>query len=211
MSLVSLAKIKTYLGISGNLQDDFLNQQNAIIQNAVELYCERSLEERTWEQTFYRDDIYPSKELMLYQYPLKDVPTVEVSGEAFTDFRTSKQDAFIVNVNGWGSYCGDIVVTYTAGYATDSAPAVIEGVILGLIQERYNKKNAGIDLNFGSDVQGISIPGTISVQFDYSLTNNDEKSVLGSILGNYRNSLIPFKSERTITGSGKIKYVEEVP
>jgi hypothetical protein len=80
-------------------------------------------------------------------------------------------------------------------------------VELSIIEERYNKKKSGISLNFGSDVQRVSIAGTISVDFDYSLQSNERVSAYGTILGNYINVLDQYRSERVLTGSGMITYV----
>ena len=76
--------------------------------------------------------------------------------------------------------------------------------------ERYNKKSSGVDLNFGSDVQRVSIPGAISIDFDYSLSNNERKSAYGVILGSNSNILDDWRSERSVIGSGKLEYVEAV-
>jgi len=76
-----------------------------------------------------------------------------------------------------------------------------------LVKERYNKHTSGIDLDFGSDIQSISIPGTISVAYDYSLQNNERKTAFGAILGNYVNTLDYFRSERPLIGSVRLEYV----
>jgi len=96
-------------------------------------------------------------------------------------------------------------IVYVAGYA--ALPAPIKSVELSILEERYNKKKSGISLNFGSDVQRVSIAGTISVDFDYSLQSNERVSAYGTILGNYINVLDQYRSERVLTGSGMITYV----
>jgi len=93
-----------------------------------------------------------------------------------------------------------------AGYAT--IPTIILTVLDSLVQERYNKKVAGVDLNFGSDVQRVSIPGTISIDFDYSLSNNERKSSYGSIIGSYANILDDWRSERSVVGNSTLQFVE---
>jgi hypothetical protein len=96
-------------------------------------------------------------------------------------------------------------ITYSAGYAT--TPVIVKNVILALIQEKFNQKTSGVPLNFGSDVQSIAIPGTISISYDYSLDSNQRKSAYGVIIGSYANALDMFRSERRVIGSGKLKYV----
>ena len=103
----------------------------------------------------------------------------------------------------------ETVIEYDAGYAT--IPSAILSVLDSLVGERYNKKSSGVDLNFGSDVQRISIPGTISLDFDYSLSNNERKSAYGSILGNNANILDDWRSDRAVLGSDKLIYVEVQP
>jgi hypothetical protein len=101
----------------------------------------------------------------------------------------------------------ETVILYDAGYET--LPSTIQSVLDSVVQERYNKNTSGVDLNFGSDVQRISIPGAISIDFDYSLNNNDRKSAFGVILGANLNILDPYRSERAILGESKLIYVEE--
>jgi len=84
----------------------------------------------------------------------------------------------------------------------------VRSVVYSLVEERYNKKLNGVNLNFGSDIQSVSIAGTISVQFDYSLESNTRKIGMGTILGNYVNVLDKYRSERVISGSGRLAYVE---
>jgi hypothetical protein len=67
-----------------------------------------------------------------------------------------------------------------------------------LIEERYNKKVAGVALNFGSDVQRLSVPGVMSIDFDYTLQNNERDSKFGMFIKGYANVLDSFRSERSI-------------
>jgi hypothetical protein len=96
-----------------------------------------------------------------------------------------------------------IEVEFTAGYA--NVPVTIQHVCYELIAERYNRKKSGNTLNFGKDVQRVSIPGTISIDFDYSLQSNERSQKYGMFIGNYANVLDPFRSERALVG--KIKEV----
>ncbi len=212
--MVTLAEIKTYLGISTTANDAFLVSQEAIVAAAIEGYCRRVFSSTEYVQRFYKED-YKSGEdsLSLFQYPLIEIDTIEeftddVLQEDITEFvRPHYPTSTLTNTEDYFFFHGEeVVVTYTAGYTT--IPADVTGVLYSIIEERYNKKLSGISLNFGTDVQRISIPGTISVDFDYSLQSNERKIAWGTILGNHVNILDNHRSERSVIGSGKLAYVD---
>jgi len=99
----------------------------------------------------------------------------------------------------------ELEVEYTAGYS--DIPSVIEDVVFNVVEQRYNKKASGVALSFGNDVQRVSIPGVMSVDFDYTLQANERQSKYGMILGNYGNVLDPWRSERALIGEIKDNYV----
>jgi hypothetical protein len=212
--LVSLADMKTFLGISGNTYDAFLTLQITLVSDAIEGYCGRKFASDEYTQTFYQQDFdwkYP-KTMTLFHYPVTEIDTIvemeEEGGDetAIEDYTTHEDTGTLTKRAGLFFQNGKILeVVYTAGYAT--IPAVIQNVVYSLVQEKYNKKINGIDLNFGADVQRISIPGTISIDFDYSLNNNERKSHYGSILGSYINNLDAYRSERSVVGSVRLNYV----
>lgn len=208
--LDSLEEVKFRLGITGNQYDDFLENQIVLISDAIEGYCNRKFLSTDYEQTFYKEDYNSFNMLELYHFPLQEISEITEDDEVLdpSNYRIHKPSARVVRPQGKGFFFGaDItVVKYTAGY--DSCPSVVLSVLDSLVQERYNKKIAGIDLNFGSDVQRISIPGAISIDFDYTLNNNERKSAYGTIIGSNANLLDPFRSERSMLGSGKLSYVE---
>lgn len=217
--LVTLNATKDYLGIplTDTTYDTFLSLQLEIVSDAIEEYCNRKFAAADYTQTFYLRD-FPGPEfprcLELFHYPVNSIasivekqistdPGVDVSADIRLHKPTGKIDkeyyrSFFIN--------GRILeVTFNAGYAT--LPNLITSVVLGLVQERYNKKLNGIDLNFGSDVQRISIPGAISIDFDYTLNNNERKNALGVILGSYLNVLDAFRSNRAVLGEARSAYV----
>ena len=87
-------------------------------------------------------------------------------------------------------------------------PLTLKSAIKSIVATRYNKYVAGVGLNFGSDVQRISIPGAISIDFDYTLQNNERKTAFGALLGDQINVIDYFRSERAVIGSGTIENVE---
>jgi hypothetical protein len=212
--------MKSYLGLGSGVTeyDSFLTMQLEIVSEAVEGYCGRKFEQANYKQTFYREEYSNDlefKELLLAAYPLVSVSSVkeyldesDTVGKTITEYRTQKELAILRYIQGGRFFLnGDIVeVEYSAGYA--DTPVLVKSVVYSIVQERYNKKINGIDLNFGSDIQRISIPGTIGIDFDYSLQNNERKSHFGSIIGNHANVLDAFRSERAVVGNVQILYVD---
>jgi len=206
--LDTLANVKTRLGITTSDDDVFLTQQITLISDVIEAYCRRKFSSANWIQTFYKEDLVNTKILELYHFPISTLTSITVDSVVVPniDIRVHKPTAQLRKEDGSMLYGSKIVVEYAAGYA--SIPTPILEVLDSLVGERYNKKKSGVNLNFGSDVQRISIPGAISIDFDYSLANNERKSSYGVIIGNYANVLDDWRSERSVIGSGKVEYVE---
>ncbi len=209
--LDTLSNVKSRLGITTADYDSFLTQQIILISDVIEAYCRRRLNSGSWAQTFYKEERQDAKNIELYHFPLITLTSITIDGVALTndellDIVIHKPTARIRRGDGSWIYGTKVVVAYTAGYA--SIPTPILSVLDSLVQERYNKKVSGIDINYGSDIQRISIPGAISIDFDNSLKNNDRESSYGTILGSYVNILDDYRSERTVIGSGSIEFVE---
>jgi len=206
--LVSLANMKTYLGISGTTYDAFLTEQLTLISDVVEAYCRRTFTETDYIQTYYGDDCEATRHLQTFQFPLIAVASVEQDDVELDadEYRIHLPTGTLTRKSGYFLTNEVTVVTYTAGY--EIIPTPVQAVVKSLVEERYNKKVSGVALNFGSDVQRISIPGAISIDFDYSLESNERTSAFGSILGTQSNILDAYRSERAVIGSGKLEYVE---
>jgi hypothetical protein len=216
--------MKLYLGITDTTKDTFLNQQIALISDTIEAYCSRKFASTQYIQTFYREELedlgLTVNEVVCYHFPLISVDNIITKqldtdvGEAVTDYRIHKPSAKIIKKRFLTSYTlplfyygnNILEVTYTAGYAT--IPATVTQVVYDLVKERFNKMTNGIDLNFGSDVQSIAIPGVINIQYDFKLQNNKRDSAFGVILGNSANVLDFYRSERAVVGSLRLAYVE---
>lgn len=207
--LDTLEHVKDRLGITTDDDDAFLTQQIELISDVIESYCRRIFTKTTWKQTFYGDDTL-SRVTALYHYPIAGPVSIKKDGEVIAEelYRPHKPSAMVTFLRGFPFiFPGQsLEVTYDAGYET--IPRPILSVLDSVVGERYNKKKSGVNLDFGSDVQRISIPGAISIDFDYSLSNNDADSRYGTILGNHVNVLMDWRSERTVLGSGKLEYVE---
>ena len=221
--LVTLDAMKSYLGISETTYDDFLTSQINLISSTIENYCGRKLNNASYTQTFYFSDFAGDKVLNLFHFPIVSITTVkeivdtdpitEVPVES-TEYRIKKSEASLKRVyygipTNWFlnlDTLGKVEVVYNARYV--EIPLEIQSVVFSLVAERYNKHTSGISIDFGNDVQRVSIPGTISIDFDYSLQANDRNNAFGMIIGNYANVLDYYRSERTVTGEIKENYVD---
>lgn len=226
MSLVTLAEMKTYLGISATTYDTFLTTEIDIISTAINNYCGRDFELKNYTQTIYADNFesaFDTKDIYLYHFPVTTIDSAKIietdadgndSELAITYYRLQKSLGLINRTYPGGAkipwMCSEgqrAEFTYSAGYAT--IPSDIKSVVYSLVSERYNKKVSNIPLDFGSNVQRISVPGVIGVDYDYSLNSNERKSAFGMILGNYANVLDYHRSERALTGEIHLNYIEE--
>ena len=131
-------------------------------------------------------------------------------GEDITEYRTHKPKGYVASesdgrISKWFKGYNKLEIQYTAGYL--SVPESIKQVVYNLVGESYNKKKNGIDVGFGNNVQRISVAGVMSVDFDYSLNNNERKNSFGMILGNWLNVLDFYRSERSLLGEIEDTYV----
>jgi len=217
--LVTLAEMKAYLGITSTDYDAFLEEQIKVVSEAIEAYCVRKFGLADYVETFYADEWIKfndrsSERLRLMAFPVVTLAEVrkygsdeDTTGEVLTTrnhFPTG-----IVDKIKFESKFQRIQVTYRAGL--DPIPSTIKQVVYSVVSERYNKKLSGIELNFGSDVQKISIPGSISIDYDYSLQNNDRKSAFGVILGANVNILDYYRSERAVVHDSRLEYATSTP
>lgn len=206
MGLDTLANVKSRLGVTTDADDTFIQQQIDMISDVIEAYCRRKFLTDDYVQTFYGDETCPSASMELFHFPVQAIASLEEDGEALNpvEYRLHPPTGSVRRLYYNFFWATETVVTYTAGY--DTCPSPILAVLDALVGERYNKKKAGVDLNFGTDVQRVSIPGAISIDFDYTLTSNERSSAYGSILGNYANVLDDWRSERAVIGSNKLEY-----
>ena len=199
--LVTLADMKTYLGIADTSYDAFLTEQLNNISEAIETYCGRVFASTAYTQTFYKDEAKsPYLELALKNFPVITLTSViEDTTNLTADTRSHPTTGTIINKEGWFRIYNEVKVVYTAGFAT--IPYPIQSAVKSIVEEAYNKNKAGINLGFGNDVQSVSIPGVVNVQFDFSLQANERKTPMGMLLGNYLNIFDKYRTERSMIGS----------
>lgn len=204
--LATLDDVKDSLGITTDTYDDFLTAQIQIISEAVEAYCRRKFELATYTQTFYGNERRSSHDMYLFAYPVKEVTSIIADGVTVSGYRVHKPSGIVRNPNDRFFGADETVVVYQAGF--EEVPALVKNAVIELAGARYALKSSGVNVNFGSDVQRVSIPGAISIDFDYTLTNNDRSSTMGIILGDQVNVLDSFRSDRAILPSEKLEWVD---
>lgn len=205
--LATLSDVKAFLGIPGTDQDLFLTTQIEIVSDAIEAYCRRKFTLATYTQTFYADEVPLGPRIELFAFPVTQVISATSGSGTVWDGVRGNSAGYISRAGGFYSD-SSLVVEYEAGFST--VPPLVKSVLYSLVQQRYNRSKSGVDLNFGNDVQRVSIPGAISIDFDYSLSNNDRSTSFGMILGSYLNVLDYYRSDRSVLGRGILEYVEVV-
>ncbi len=215
MAIVTLQEIKDYVGETTGDFDAFLQDQIDLIQQAMEHYCGRRFDELNYTQTFYRDFIEQETvpKIFTYHYPVNSITSI-------TEGELVPSDEFLLKPNEgqirrmcddraytWFRCDSKITVVYNAGYTDANAPRDLKQVIFAIASENYNKQKAGVNINFGNNVQRISIAGVMSIDFDYTLNSNERSSRFGMILGDWANVLDYYRSERSITGEIWENYV----
>lgn len=207
--LVSLADLKTYLGVTGTADDAFLTQQGELISDTIEAYCRRKFAQATYTQKWYNDGSYikAPRELKLFHFPAISITSLSMDGEAVdpSAYRVHLPTGIIKLLPDAPVDWDELEVVYSAGFA--AIPSPIQNAVYELVETRYNRKKAGVALNFGSDVQRVSIPGTISIDFDYSLQTNERSNSFGLILGSQANVLDYYRSDRIAAHLEELEYV----
>jgi hypothetical protein len=207
--LITLVQAKAYLGIADNSYDTFLNEQIEIISDSIECHCQRKFLTATYIQTFYEDDFNLEysmvTQLPLAHFPIKTMTSLKDEIGNDIEYRIEKESGMITNTDGFFVGNEELIATFEGGY--DTVPSPIKSVIYSLIEDRYAKKLRGISMAFGQDVQSVSIPGAISIAFDYSLQANELNTDFGMILGNHLNVLSRYRSEKSVVGDVRKIYV----
>lgn len=176
-ALTTLARTKTFLGISGTADNDLLTSLINAATDFIERYCDRRFLKTTYTNEIY--DGNGANKLLLKQYPV-------VSGAAFTlekrdsvdnqsSFSTVDSDKYFVKNNeGIVEFVNDIFykypqhyrITYQAGYDYDNAATFLEGVGAGDLEYACWKLVGKIykDRKQSSNVEAESL-GNYSIKF----------------------------------------------
>lgn len=215
MGIITLTQLKDYVGESTNTYDDFLTDQIVLIQAAMEGYCGRKFDEASYTQVYYRDFITQASvpKIWTFHYPVSAIASITEDTLVDTDdYLLKPNNGQIRRMNDnsasvWFKDSKKITAIYTAGYATGAAPRDLQQVVYAIGSENYSKKVAGVNINFGSNIQRISIAGVMSIDFDYTLDSNNRMAAYGMILGDWANVLDSYRSERAVLGEIHENYV----
>lgn len=216
--LVSLDDMKDYLGITDNSEDSYLTSELLLFSETVENYCNRKFEVATYVERIYHRDFYNVRDHYLYHFPVVSIASAiekakdesDVTLSTIVNKRTGRinvvdENEYFTKLFVNSGRNGYMEITYDAGYAT--IPSEIQESVKMLIQARYNKKQSGVDFNFGSNVQRINLPGVMGIDFDYTLSTNDRNNKYGMLLGDYQNVFDAYRSERTLIGDTEVVYL----
>jgi hypothetical protein len=215
--IVTLAEMKDRVGETGATYDSFLTEQIILVQQAMEEYCGRKFDETSYTQTYYRDEMGYERvpDLFMYHYPLVTLTQIDEGDDTLTsdEYRVKGDTGKIARVEDdskkywFRNGAKKVIVQYTAGYTDLTAPKPLKEVIFGVVGQNYQKQVAGLPLDFGQGVQRISVAGVMSIDFDYTLNSNEQKTGMGMIIGTYQNVLDYYKSERVVSGEIHENYV----
>lgn len=149
MPLVTLSEVKDYLKINSDSTDDgLLNTLIAACSQAIEDYCERTFTEKLYEDEEY--DGSGTKYLLLGQYPVKTIASVEVDGQLLdpSEYKVKKSNGTLIRTSGvWPKGDINISVTYTAGYT--EIPFPVQLACKHLVMSYFKADIASFSTTFG--------------------------------------------------------------
>jgi len=194
-ALTTLARVKTFLGISGTSNDELLTSLINSCTDFIENYCDRRFKQKAYTNELYNGN--GTNKLLLKNYPVDESSTFKLEerssdlneddwNEIDTEYYFVHYDSGIVErVRGiFYKYPKHYRITYTAGYDYDNSSTFLEDAGAGdleyacwkLVSKVYNqRKQAG---NIQSERLG-----------DYSVTFKKEVMAdpeIKSILDKYK-------------------------
>lgn len=191
--LTTVARIKTFLGISGTTYDTILERLINMVSDFVEGYCDR-----TFRETANSNEIYDgtgTNKLLLKNYPVDDSATFTLEERA-GDYRVSSWNAIDAELYHvlWNEGIVDFLgnrfreiprhyrITYTSGYDFDNVTPgnTLESQGIGDLEYAVWKlvANAFRKRKHGTNVKSESI-GDYSVSFRAStMTDQEIKDIL---------------------------------
>lgn len=136
--LISLAALKLELGITGSSEDEWLDANITRWSTIIAEYTGRVFQFSSARETFIFDECErsrPAAGLPLRLYPILDIDSVTVGGEA-VDVRFD-EGAGIVWRDDRGSWSGEVIVEYSGGFdLPDGAPAALQLAVIEAIRGR---------------------------------------------------------------------------
>lgn len=195
-TLMSVAQIKTALGIVDTSQDAALTAGAAYATSLLENYLNRGLPQETRTEEF-RDVC--ARKLWLSAYPIVSVSSLSVDGTEVdvSSSQLAKANGFLLcsSVSYW--YAEFVSVTYLGGYLGTSVPPVLKDVFLSLVSS-YASRGVGAGGGNVGMIKSVSIPDAVAVTFE---TSSGSSANAASVSGDsyipadivpYAGALMPF-------------------
>lgn len=138
--LVSLADLKSAIGITGNTEDASLQTLITLQSKMIADQCDRVLRFASAIETFTfrRDEITERGALLsLKLFPVSEIASVTVDGVELdeSEYAVDAEKGHIWRPDGWWS--GTVVVTYEGGYDLPSeAPSALTMAVIEAVRER---------------------------------------------------------------------------
>ncbi len=183
--MLDLETVKSYLMLVDDSQDGFLATEILLITDAINTYCERSLDSKVLVVNFFNKE--PTKEINLYEFPVTQVDSLTVDGvdQVFSFFNTGK----IISKNKFPS--GSIEISFVAGYTEEDMPPVLKNVFLNIIKKRYQRYIDNEDVDDIEDFSSVSIVGVATMKY-----NTRKADDINIYLEGYQGILDRYKSAR---------------
>ena len=157
-----IVELKTLLGIEDSSdQDDLLNSLLISAQQYCEEYLKRPLLQTSGLQQVFLG--YRQETLDLNVTPVVSVTSIVTTNGDIIDSTSYK----VINSLGmirrtWGSFVGDLIVTYTGGYTT--MPVWASKAIVYTAAALYNEVGAGLPTD--GMVKSEDIPGVAKITYE---------------------------------------------
>lgn len=171
--LTTLANVKQYLNLGTNTSADaLLGRLISAASSWVRSYLNRDITQQAYTDTL---DGTGTQRMIVAQYPVTALTSVTVDGQDVTANVISDGRRLLKLKDGYGVFTegtGNVVVNYTAGYAT--TPYDIEQAVIEIVALRFREK----------DRVGTSTVNTRGESVTFNVT--DVPASVRTLLNNYR-------------------------
>lgn len=157
-ALITLAELKTYLGITDTSQDTYLSNSLLAIASTFESYCDTILAPRDVVETIVPDEAWDMVPLSYSN--ARDLTAITIDGitQTLTDYRLAGKAGIISRKDGGPlvQAGAELVVSYSAGFST--LPAGIVQAVKEGVQAMIDMKDrpAGVQRESVPDVSDIA-------------------------------------------------------
>lgn len=180
--LVSLADVKTYLGISGSADDAALTAMILAVSWQIEKFCNRFFSPRTVTERIEAEDDFTH--IILAHAPVTAVTSIAFAGTAETvgDWLRLETNGTLVRNDGGNNSPTVVTVVYTAGYA--SVPPAVTQAVKDAMSSAWTAKS--LDPTLTSE----SVPDVGSVTYASGADGRHKSGLPWSVVG----ALSPFRA-----------------